>query len=262
MEREQDSAPQPEGALTKRVLDLGVAIVGLVVCGPFLVVMMFLVWKEDRRSPFYLASRVGVNDREFKMVKLRSMVAGADKSSVFSTAADDQRITRIGAFVRRYHVDEITQLWNLLLGQMSLVGPRPQVRSDVDLYTQAERKLLSVRPGITDFSSIVFADEADILTGVDDPDLAYNQCIRPWKSRLGLLYITERSLWLDLRLVALTVLGVFSRERALHGVVRMLKRLGASAELVEIATRTGPPKPAPPPGSDHVVTHRREPLSS
>src|SRR5258706_5403767 len=156
------------------------------------------------------------------MVKLRAMVVRADRTGVDSTAQGDPRITRVGRVLRRFKLDECTQLWNVLRGDMSIVGPRPQVGRDVGLYTAVERHLLDVPPGITDFASIVFADEGAILEGSTDPDLLYNQIIRPWKSRLGLHYIAHRSLWLDIRLVAATVLIALSRRRALAWVAEML----------------------------------------
>ncbi|VVM17401.1 hypothetical protein BSPWISOXPB_2715 [uncultured Gammaproteobacteria bacterium] len=119
-------------------------------------------WKQDKKSPFYMAPRVGRNNIIFKMVKLRSMVSNADSSGVDSTSANDSRITPIGHKIRKYKLDEITQLWNVLIGDMSLVGPRPNVKNETDLYTSVEEKLLLVKPGITDFSSIVFSDEGDI----------------------------------------------------------------------------------------------------
>jgi lipopolysaccharide/colanic/teichoic acid biosynthesis glycosyltransferase len=114
------------------------------------------------------------------------MIKNADQSGVDSTGAADRRITPVGHFIRRYKLDEITQLWNVLKGDMSLVGPRPNVQRETDMYTGIERRLLSVKPGITDFSSIVFSDEGDILKDHADPDIAYNQLIRPGKSALGL----------------------------------------------------------------------------
>src|SRR5690606_14808845 len=137
----------------KRLMDILVAGVGLVIASPLLLIVMFLVWRYDRHSPFYIAPRVGRGGRPFRMVKMRSMVVGADKLGVDSTSAEDKRITPIGHFIRRYKIDEMTQLWNVLKGDMSLVGPRPQVQRDVDLYTPAEQRLLDVRPGITDFAS-------------------------------------------------------------------------------------------------------------
>ena len=180
----------------------------------------------------------------------------ADKTGVDSTGANDPRITRVGRFIRSYKLDELTQLWNVLWGEMSLVGPRPQVKRDADLYTPEERRLLTVRPGITDFSSIVFADEGEILKNEPDPDLAYNQLIRPWKSRLGLFYIDNRNFWLDLNLLVTTVVAVISRDTALRRVSSLLGRLGAPPGLVQVALRKQRLVPQPPPGSDQILMSR------
>lgn len=240
----------------KRLLDITVALAGLLLASPVLLPVMFLVWRQDRHSPFYIAPRVGLDGRTFRMVKLRSMRINADKSGVDSTSAADSRITPVGHFIRRYKLDEITQLWNVLCGDMSLVGPRPNVERETRLYTAAEKLLLSVRPGITDYASIVFADEGEILAGHPDPDLGYNQLIRPWKSRLGLFYIDHSGIILDLRLVGLTALAILSRERALGAVAADLQARGAPAELVEIARRRSRLVPHPPPGATEVVQSR------
>jgi len=240
----------------KRLLDILLAAFGLLLASPVLLPVMFLVWRQDKHSPFYVAPRVGQGDTAFRMVKLRSMVINADKSGVDSTGANDRRITRVGHFIRRYKLDELTQLWNVFIGDMSLVGPRPNVKRETDLYTPAERGLLAVKPGITDISSIVFSDEGDILKDQADPDIAYNQLIRPGKSVLGLFYIEHRSLLIDLRLIWLTVMAILSRERALAGVVSLLKSLNASPDLVELAARRVPLTPKPPPGATRLVTSR------
>src|SRR5205085_5451329 len=172
--------------IMKRLFDIICAAAGLVLTSPILLPVMFLIWRQDGFSPFYIAARVGRRESLFHMVKLRSMVKNADKSGVDSTSMDDRRITRVGQFVRKYKLDELTQLWNVLRGEMSLVGPRPNVKRETDLYTREEKRLLTVRPGITDFASIVFSDEGEILAGQPDPDIAYNQLIRPGKSRLGI----------------------------------------------------------------------------
>lgn len=240
----------------KRVLDIIVSLLGLLASSPVLLPVMFLVWLQDRHSPFYIASRVGQDETLFHMVKLRSMVINADRSGVDSTAGGDPRITPVGHFIRRYKLDELTQFWNVLLGDMSLVGPRPNVKRETDLYTAEEKQLLAVRPGITDIASIVFADEGEILKDKDDPDLAYNQLIRPWKSRLGILYVQKRSLGLDIRLLWLTLLMQVSRERALVGVVELLKRIGADDLLVRMSARKEPLLAYPPPGAVTIVTSR------
>jgi lipopolysaccharide/colanic/teichoic acid biosynthesis glycosyltransferase len=243
--------------LAKRLFDIIAAAAGLLVFSPVILTFMFLVWRQDGHSPFYRGERVGKDERLFKMLKLRSMVMNADKSGVDSTAANDRRITRVGQMIRSYKLDEITQLWNVLLGDMSLVGPRPNVKRETDLYTAQEKKLLTVRPGITDIASIVFADEGDILKDATDPDLAYNQLIRPYKSRLGILYVENSSLLLDLRLIALTGLAIVSREKALAGVQKILNTLPCDAALARVARRAEPLLPAPPPGADSIVQSRQ-----
>ena len=240
----------------KRLMDILVSFFGLLFLSPILTVTMFFIWKQDYHSPFYIAPRVGKNGRIFRMVKLRSMVANADKTGVDSTSASDSRIIPIGHFVRKYKLDEFTQLWNVLKGNMSLVGPRPNVQRETDLYTLVEKNLLSVKPGITDFSSIVFSDENEILKESKDPDIDYNQLIRPWKSRLSLLYVKHQSFLLDCLLVLLTVIALFSREKALWGVNRLLKRLDAPADVIRVSKREDVLVPFSPPGADTVVVSR------
>jgi lipopolysaccharide/colanic/teichoic acid biosynthesis glycosyltransferase len=242
--------------LVKRTFDVSLSAMGLLVTLPLLVTIIMLVWVTDWHSPFYVADRVGVNGRLFRMVKLRSMVVHADRTGVDSTASDDTRITRIGRLIRRFKLDEVSQLWNVLVGDMSLVGPRPQVSRDVARYTNEERGLLSVRPGITDYASIVFADEGDILRGAPNPDLLYNQIIRPWKSRLGLHYVMTRSMLQDLALILTTLVNAVSRQTALSMVAALLKKSSADRQLQEVARRRTPLRPTPPPGASEVVSSR------
>ena len=242
--------------MTKRAIDVVVSLVGLVVLSPLLLVVAVAVWLYDRHSPFYVPLRAARGGGSFRMVKFRSMTVGADRSGVDSTSASDSRITPVGKLIRAGKLDELMQLWNVLLGHMSLVGPRPQVLREVALYTAVERGLLDVKPGITDLASIVFADEGEILKDVVDPDLGYHQLIRPWKSRLGLFYIRKQSVWLDLQCIALTALTLVSREAGLRGVQRILIARDADAELVRVAGRTAPLTPYPPPGATDVVQAR------
>ncbi len=238
----------------KRAFDIAFAIAGLTATAPLLLLMAFSIWLQDRHNPFYIAPRVGRHGRRFRMIKLRTMIVGADKTGVCSTSADDRRVTAVGHFIRRYKLDELTQLVNVLLGDMSVVGPRPNVESDTSTYTPAERGLLAVRPGITDLSSIVFADEAEILRGSTDPDGDYVLLIRPWKSRLGLIYIRHSSLALDFAIIGLTLLAVKGRSRALEGVAAILRRLGADPVLVQVSRRTDPLTPARLPEHDLSVS--------
>ena len=240
----------------KRLFDIFISLLGLVILSPVLLTFMYLVYRQDKHSPFYVAPRVGKNGVMFKMLKLRSMSVNADKSGVDSTSVDDIRITPIGHKIRRYKLDEFTQLWNVLIGDMSLVGPRPNVLSDTNLYTDIEKGLLTVRPGITDFSSIVFSDEGEILEGKEDPDLSYNQLIRPWKSRLGLVYIENQSIFLDIQIIFYTVVAIISKSKALIWVAKKLNNLDVDADTVRVSKREVNLFPSPPPGSDQVVANR------
>lgn len=238
----------------KRAFDILVSLAALILLLPVLMAIAALIWAGDRHSPLFLARRVARGGGEFCMVKFRTMIPNAWKSGVNSTAAGDLRITRVGRCLRGAKLDELPQLWNVLAGDMSLVGPRPQVRADVEMYTPEEMAMLSVRPGITDYASIVFADEGEILCGSADPDLLYNQIIRPWKSRLILLYLENGSLMRDIEIIGLTVLAWLSRERALDGVVRRIGALGASEELKTMASRKHPLEASPPPGAGAIVS--------
>lgn len=242
--------------MIKRSFDIAAALLGLAAGSIVLVPAMLAVWLQDFHSPLYKAPRMGRDGRPFRMVKIRSMVSDADRTGVDSTSSRDARITRVGRIIRAYKLDELSQLWNVLTGEMSLVGPRPNVERETRLYTDVEKRLLSVRPGITDIASIVFADEGEILDGCDDPDIAYNQLIRPWKSRLGLFYIDHASFGLDLRIIGLTALAMVSRRRALARVEQLLSRMGAPADIRRIALRVDRLEPTAPPGSHEVVRTR------
>jgi lipopolysaccharide/colanic/teichoic acid biosynthesis glycosyltransferase len=241
----------------KRLLDIAIAGCGLLLLAPLLAAVAAAVWLEDRGSPWYRGVRVGRNGREFRMLKFRSMRPGAARTGVNSTAAGDTRITRIGRFLRALKLDELPQLWNVVAGDMSLVGPRPQVPQDASLYTAEERRLLEVRPGITDLASIVFSDEGGILAGSADPDLLYNQIIRPWKSRLALLYLERASRTSDARILLGTVGALLSRRWALVQVGKLLEQWDVGQPLYGIARREAPLPAFPPPGAREVVAEYR-----
>ena len=243
--------------MIKRLLDIAISLIGLIFFSPILLFVSILVWSNDKKSPFYIPPRVGKNGTIFYMVKLRTMVVNADKAGIDSTSNNDPRITSIGQKIRKYKLDELTQLWNVLLGDMSLVGPRPNVKAEVDLYTDVEKELLSVKPGITDFSSIVFSDEGKILEDKKDPDLSYHQLIRPWKSRLGLIYIKHQSILLDIEIIIYTLVALISKRTALNWVSKKLEKFRVDKDLVNISKREIELFPYPPPGAHNVITSRK-----
>ncbi|MEW6409354.1 MAG: sugar transferase [Nitrospirota bacterium] len=169
-----------------------------------------LIKKEDKGPVFYRGVRVGRYGKSFMIFKFRTMVINAEKIGGSSTADDDPRITRIGKFLRRYKLDELPQLINVLKGEMSLVGPRPQVPWAVELYSEEEKLLLSIRPGITDYASIKFKNESEILKGSTEPDKDYLEKIAPEKLRLGLEYVKKKSLWVDLKIIFATIKALFA----------------------------------------------------
>ena len=240
----------------KRFFYTLLSLAGLIFLSPLILFFAFAVYVQDFHSPFYVANRVGRGGKPFRMIKLRSMIIDADKSGVASTSNDDKRITKVGHLIRRLKLDELVQLFNVVKGDMSLVGPRPNVQVETDLYSSEEKRLLTVRPGITDFSSIVFSDEGRILEGKEDPDLSYNQLIRPGKGYLGLFYIDNHSLLLDVKLILLTVVAIASRDRALKIIVNELRELNAPDFILEIASREKLLVPLPPPGMDEIITER------
>lgn len=240
----------------KRFFDLIFSFLGIFILSPIIIFACLLIFLQDKKSPLFIAKRVGKNNRIFNMIKIRSMIVNAEKNKVDSTSSDDPRITKIGRFIRKFKLDELSQLINVFIGQMSLVGPRPNVKRETDIYTNVEKNLLKVKPGITDFASIVFSDESEILKNVDDPDITYNQLIRPWKSRLGLFYIKKQSLIVDILIIFLTVIGIFSRKISLFLLYKIMKKLHAPNNLTKLVLRKEKLKPLPPPGSNKLVTTR------
>ena len=224
---------------SKRIFDLVFSLIILITFFPILTIILIAVWEGDKKSPFYFAKRVGKNNLDFIMIKIRSMRIDADKCGVNSTSSDDKRITRIGHLIRRFKLDEIFQFLNVIQGSMSIIGPRPNTRKwGVDLYTDEEMKLLNVKPGITDFASIVFADEGTILSKSQDPDLDYNLYIRFWKSCLGLIYIKHKSFILDIYIIFLTIFNFFNREKTLYFISRKISKYSNSyKEIAEVCLR-------------------------
>jgi lipopolysaccharide/colanic/teichoic acid biosynthesis glycosyltransferase len=192
----------------KRMFDLSASILGLIPLLPIFA-MLALAIKLDSDGPvFYRGLRAGRHGKPFRIFKFRTMVVDAHKFGGPSSSADDPRITRTGSFLRHHKLDELPQLLNVLTGDMSLVGPRPEVVEEVLLYTDEEKRLLSVRPGITDWASIRFRNEGEILRGSADPHAAYREKIRPEKIRLGLDYVRSHSFVTDCRIIIRTLKSV------------------------------------------------------
>jgi len=236
----------------KRIFDILFSLSGLLFFSPILILFLISIWRYDKKSPLYISQRIGKNSKIFNLIKIRTMVVDADKKGISSTSDDDTRIIPIGQKIRNYKIDELTQLFNVLIGNMSLVGPRPNVKTEVDLYTEIEKNLLSVKPGITDFSSIVFSDEGKILENKENPDLSYNQLIRPWKSRLGLIYVKHQSILLDLELMIFTLVALISKPTALKWVVKKLEKFNVDQKIIDVVKREKQLYPFPPPGSDKI----------
>jgi lipopolysaccharide/colanic/teichoic acid biosynthesis glycosyltransferase len=200
--------------LWKRLFDVICGCGALVVLSPLFLIIAVLIKLDSSGSVLYLGTRVGRWGKTFKMYKFRTMVERADQLGGSSTPEDDPRITRVGRLLRKYKLDEVPQLINVVKGEMSLVGPRPQVSWAVELYTAEEKNVLSVLPGITDYASLHFPDEGEILRSSPDPDKDYMEKIHPEKMRLSLRYVQERSLWLDLKIVLRTLAVVAGAGRS------------------------------------------------
>lgn len=215
----------------KRLFDIVVSGVALIVFAPLMVVLAAWVASNSPGGVFYRGIRAGRGNRPFEMLKFRTMVVNADRLGGPTTGHGDPRITASGAFMRRYKLDELPQLINVFRGEMSLVGPRPQVLSYTSKYEGELRDILGVRPGITDWASIWNADEAAVLAGAEDPDHAYDVLINPTKLRLQLMYVRTRSFATDLRILYGTVRrivdpGYYPRE--LSATPPLQKGAGAS----------------------------------
>lgn len=196
--------------MVKRVIDILGSGLGLVILSPVFLWVALKIKINDGGQIFYAGERVGKNGKLFKMYKFRTMVIGADKLGGPSTAADDPRLTKIGLFLKKYQLDELSQLINVLKGEMSLVGPRPEVKMYADMMTAEEKNaILSVRPGMTDYASLWNFHESEILKGAKDPEIAYQKLIRPKKLALQMRYVKECSLWVDIKIIFLTIFKIF-----------------------------------------------------
>ena len=191
-----------------RFFDFILSLVGLVVLAPIFIVLAIWIKSDSKGPVFYKQVRVGRNGIDFGLFKFRSMVVDADKKGLITVGGRDPRITRSGYFIRKYKLDELPQLINVLVGDMSLVGPRPEVRKYVDLYTDEQQKVLSVKPGITDYASIEYMDENEILGKSNDPEKTYIEEIMPEKIKYNMKYINNKNLFEYFKIIFLTVLKI------------------------------------------------------
>lgn len=191
-----------------RFFDFILSLVGLVVLAPIFIVLAIWIKIDSQGPVFYKQVRVGQNGIDFGLFKFRSMVVDADKKGLITVGGRDPRITRSGYFIRKYKLDELPQLINVLLGDMSLVGPRPEVRKYVELYTDEQQKVLSVKPGITDYASIEYMDENEILGKSDNPEKTYIKEIMPEKIQYNMKYINNKNLFEYFKIIFLTVLKI------------------------------------------------------
>ena len=191
-----------------RFFDFILSLVGLVVLAPIFIVLVIWIKIDSKGPVFYKQVRVGQNGIDFGLFKFRSMVVGADKKGLITVGGRDPRITRSGYFIRKYKLDELPQLINVLLGDMSLVGPRPEVRKYVDLYTDEQQKVLSVKPGITDYASIEYMDENEVLGKSSDPEKTYIEEIMPEKIKYNMKYIQNKNVSEYFKIIFLTLLKI------------------------------------------------------
>jgi len=197
--------------MTKRIFDFILSLFGIILLFPLFIVISILIILDSPGGIFYLQTRVGKNNKDFKLFKFRTMKTDSDKKGLLTVGNADSRITRTGLWLRKYKLDELPQLFNVLLGDMSLVGPRPEVRKYVDMYSPEQLKVLSVKPGITDNASIEYADENELLSKQPEPEKFYIREVMPAKLKINLEYISNQSVAEDFRIILKTFFRIFKK---------------------------------------------------
>lgn len=191
--------------MLKRLFDILCSFIGVILLLPFLLIISMLILLTSKGGIFYLQKRVGRNNKDFTIYKFRTMKTGSDKKGLLTVGGRDSRITSVGYFLRKYKLDELPQLFNVLFGDMSLVGPRPEVRKYVDLYNEEQKKILLVKPGITDYASLEYFSENELLGKSSNPEETYIKEIMPAKLELNKRYISEAGLITDLKIIGRTL---------------------------------------------------------
>ncbi len=192
-----------------RFLDLLLSLIGLILLLPFFLIIGIAIVIDSRGGIFYTQERVGKNDRDFRLIKFRSMYSGSDKQGGLTVGKHDPRITNMGHFLRKYKLDELPQLINVLKGEMSMVGPRPELRKYVELYSEDQKKVLEVRPGITDVASLEYINENELLGTSPDPERTYIELIMPAKLQLNHQFLEKPGLRNYFRIIGLTLKKIF-----------------------------------------------------
>lgn len=191
-----------------RIFDILLATLGLVILSPLLIFVYVAIVLESRGGGFYRQERTGRYGKPFRLIKFRSMNVNADKHGLITVGGHDNRITRVGYYIRKYKIDELPQLINVVKGDMSIVGPRPEVKKYTDLYTEEQRKILDIRPGITDYASIKYVDENEILGTSDNPERIYIEHIMPDKIKLNMIYISQNGIKEYFKIIFLTLTNI------------------------------------------------------
>lgn len=194
----------------KRLFDIFISITGIIILLPFWLIISLLIILDSKGGIFYKQIRVGKDNKDFYLLKFRSMRTDADKKGLLTVGGRDPRITRMGYYIRKYKIDELPQLFNVLKGDMSLVGPRPEVRKYVNLYNETQKKVLTVQPGITDYASIEYSNENEILGKASDPEKTYIEEIMPAKLKLNLKYMEEKGLVTDITIIFRTIAKILN----------------------------------------------------
>ena len=194
--------------MLKRIFDIMFSIIGILFLFPFFLLISFIQITSSGWPIFYLQTRVGLHGKDFKLFKFRTMTLNADQQGLLTVGGRDPRVTKFGYFLRKYKLDEFPQLFNVVIGNMSLVGPRPEVRKYIDLYDSSQLAVLSVKPGITDYASLEFINENELLATSIDAEHTYIHEIMPKKLKLNLEYIQDKNLILDLKIILKTLLKI------------------------------------------------------
>jgi lipopolysaccharide/colanic/teichoic acid biosynthesis glycosyltransferase len=238
----QQTALRSTAELVKRIFDIVLSLVCLLFCTPFIALIAIVLKRSSPGPILYRGSRVGRHGRPFPILKFRTMVIDAEKRGGSATAEDDPRIVPVGRLLRRSKLDELPQLINVLKGEMSFVGPRPEVQKYVDMYSQSERAILCLRPGITDWASIWNSNEAAVLAGSNDPEKTYEELIRPTKIALQMSYVRKHSLFIDFKILLHTAAKLINprwvpRELLPYGQIRTYRMVMSTLAQQSISVR-------------------------